>query len=463
MEDQTTAAEQVPVNRKELTNGLKIFTTIVPTGNFPASYAQWINLADDSANLEDAFAALKGKVASIESDRPTVDQMNAAIANARHLTCEIVTALADVQEPKENVIYMVAKPSGAVGSGETNGYNEYLYIKGQFEHIGDTAVDLNGYATENFVSSTLVDYTTNEALSTTLEGYTTEAELSSTLENYSTTEVVNGQLDGKLDATQSSSLAGKVAVVGATGAIEFAERTASSIAYSNAAYDYTNIQEALNAILDKINYVPMTISTFAATPAISSATNIFETGQTTPAYRFTWTTGKPATSVTFSQDSAATTIDPSVSTHTLSAGVTKDTTFKIAASDGQTSASKTLSVVFKDRIYYGGVTGGVTGDQITAEMIRGLDNSELMTKAETKGFSKDITITPGQQIMLAMPTGYIGSRKITLGGFTYSAEASATVMVENSYGHTQAYEVVTVGNAAGPSDTETVSVGLGNA
>lgn len=62
------------------------------------------------------------------------------------------------------------------GSGQ-NVYNEYMYINGAWELIGDTAVDLTGYATETYVTNAIKDKADK---ATTLEGYgITDAVLSS--------------------------------------------------------------------------------------------------------------------------------------------------------------------------------------------------------------------------------------------------------------------------------------------
>lgn len=57
-----------------------------------------------------------------------------------------------VSEIDDNTIYMVPK----VGStGDV--YDEYLYINNAWEHIGSTEVDLSGYATEEYVDSTVAN------------------------------------------------------------------------------------------------------------------------------------------------------------------------------------------------------------------------------------------------------------------------------------------------------------------
>lgn len=81
-------------------------------------------------------------------------KISSAVANADHLKRSIVDTLPSVDAADEHTIYMVAKASGAVGSGTNNGYDEYMLIVSgstkKFEKIGDSAVDLTNYATKSY-------------------------------------------------------------------------------------------------------------------------------------------------------------------------------------------------------------------------------------------------------------------------------------------------------------------------
>lgn len=70
----------------------------------------------------------------------------AAVAAAGHLKRSIVDALPKPEEAEDNVIYMVPKTGG---SGDQQ-YDEYMLINGALEKIGDSAVSLDGYATEDY-------------------------------------------------------------------------------------------------------------------------------------------------------------------------------------------------------------------------------------------------------------------------------------------------------------------------
>lgn len=91
----------------------------------------------------------------------TDSKISSAVANAGHLKRSIVSALPEVAKADEHTIYMVAKAAGAVGSGDYNGYDEYmLVISGdtkKFEKIGDSTVDLTNYATKAYADQSEAD------------------------------------------------------------------------------------------------------------------------------------------------------------------------------------------------------------------------------------------------------------------------------------------------------------------
>lgn len=120
------------------------------------------------------------------------------ISSAGLLKREIVASLPS-DSISDTTIYMILKDPA--GSGQ-NVYNEYMYINSQWELIGDTAVDLSGYATEEYVTSAIANKADK---ATTLAGYgitdgATKTELSDAV------STLNTALDGK--ANKSTTLAG---------------------------------------------------------------------------------------------------------------------------------------------------------------------------------------------------------------------------------------------------------------
>ena len=156
------------------------------------------------------------------------------------------------------------------------------------------------------------------------------------------------ELEGKLDAVQSVDNAGKFLVVGDDGTVTFAEPSAASgdsaenIAYVNADYSqYSNVDLALDALFAKVYYVKPTCSLSA-----SPTGGTFEMGTTiTAPITFTWTTNKPITTQTLTNCTLA---DETVRTATYDTDISSDKTFTLSVSDGENSA--TSSVSYKCRI-----------------------------------------------------------------------------------------------------------------
>ena len=71
-----------------------------------------------------------------------------AVANAGHLKRDIVAKLPEASSADDHTIYMVS--TGAESGNQK--YEEFMFINGAFEKIGDSAVDLTGYATEDFAN-----------------------------------------------------------------------------------------------------------------------------------------------------------------------------------------------------------------------------------------------------------------------------------------------------------------------
>lgn len=118
---------EIPKDNKSLTNGAGYQTASQVESAISAKGYQ------TSAQVESAIVA-KGY--------QTASQVSASIASANHLTRQKVSVLPDITTAKENIIYMVPKSK----TGTNNVYDEYQKIDNKWELMGDTAVDLTGYA-----------------------------------------------------------------------------------------------------------------------------------------------------------------------------------------------------------------------------------------------------------------------------------------------------------------------------
>lgn len=128
----------------------------------------------------------------------------AAIAAAGHLSREIVETLPE--NAKENVIYMILRKGG---TGQ-DVYNEYMYINGAWEIIGNTSVDLTDYAKKEdiLVKSVSSDFTVTGAGQLTLKADAAPEINGSNISNIAIANVTGLQtaLDSKVAAEKGKSL-----------------------------------------------------------------------------------------------------------------------------------------------------------------------------------------------------------------------------------------------------------------
>lgn len=148
--------------------------------------------------------ALETSLSNVYTKTETNNAIAKAIAEVDHLSREIVETLPE--NANANVIYMVRREGG---TGQ-DVYNEYMYINGAWEIIGDTSVDLTGYAkTEDIlVKSVSSDFTVTEAGQLTLNAAAAPEIDGSKISNIAISNVTGLQtaLDSKVAAEEGKSL-----------------------------------------------------------------------------------------------------------------------------------------------------------------------------------------------------------------------------------------------------------------
>ena len=148
--------------------------------------------------------ALGTSLSNVYTKTETNNAIAKAIAEVDHLSREIVEILPE--NANANVIYMVRREGG---TGQ-DVYNEYMYINGAWEIIGDTSVDLTGYAkTEDIlVKSVSSDFTVTEAGQLTLNAAAAPEINGSNISNIAIANVVGLQdaLNSKVAAEEGKSL-----------------------------------------------------------------------------------------------------------------------------------------------------------------------------------------------------------------------------------------------------------------
>lgn len=140
VEDVTALEERADTVEQNLA-ALEVEVGNPAEGETPASglYAELEALegvVDTKANAADVYA--KDEVDTL---------VTTAIANAEHLKRKLVDTLPAIEEADAHTIYMVPKEGGT----DPDVRDEYMVVNGAWEKIGDTAVNLDGYATEAYV------------------------------------------------------------------------------------------------------------------------------------------------------------------------------------------------------------------------------------------------------------------------------------------------------------------------
>lgn len=170
----------------------------------------------------------------------------------------------------------------------------------------------------------------------------------------------------------------------------------------------------IRARLDALEYKDIKINTFTASPSTCE----MGSSQT---ITLAWTLNKTATSQNINGA-------PVTGNSKPYAGVTSGQTYTLSVSDGQTSASKSVSVSFANRIYYGAAADLTTVTSLTSV----LSNDPERT----------ITVDAGadEYIIYAIPAR-LGDVTFFVSGFEGGFEDPETQTLTNQSGYQETYKV----------------------
>lgn len=211
--------------------------------------------------------------------------------------------------------------------------------------------------------------------------------------------------------------------------------TAEDTTYTNENFpQYDNVDLALDALFNKVYYVKPTCS-LSATPSGGT----FEIGTAISApITFTWTTNKDITSQTLT---GCTLANASVRTATYNTNVTSDKTFILSVSDGENSASSSVSYKFLNNIFWGSASTAETYD---SAFISALSNKKLASVI--KG-TYSFNIASGEYGFWAVPSNMTIS-SVWIGGFEVTVDDLGTVSYTNAQGYTRDYKLYKTGKAS---------------
>ena len=211
--------------------------------------------------------------------------------------------------------------------------------------------------------------------------------------------------------------------------------TAEDTTYTNENFpQYNNVDLALDALFNKVYYVRPTCSLSA-----SPNGGTFEIGTTiTAPITFTWTTNKDVTSQTLT---GCTLADESVRTATYNTNITTDKTFTLSVSDGENSASSSVSYRFLNKVYYGSASEPNSYD---SAFILGLANNKFATSI--KG-SYPITVESGEFGYIACPKSFNAPSECYIGGFLTTLENAGEISFTNASGGVATYTILRTGKS----------------
>lgn len=211
--------------------------------------------------------------------------------------------------------------------------------------------------------------------------------------------------------------------------------TAEDTTYTNENFpQYDNVDLALDALFNRVYYVKPTCS-LSATPSGGT----FEIGTAISApITFTWTTNKDITSQTLT---GCTLANASVRTATYNTNVTSDKTFTLSVSDGENSASSSVSYKFLNNIFWGSASTAETYD---SAFISALSNKKLASVI--KG-TYSFNIASGEYGFWAIPSNMTIS-SVWIGGFEVTVDDLGTVSYTNAQGYTRDYKLYKTGKAS---------------
>lgn len=172
--------------------------------------------------------------------------------------------------------------------------------------------------------------------------------------------------------------------------------------------------QALTARVDALEYKSIAINSFSAAPPVSE----MGSSQT---ITLAWSLNKTATSQNINGA-------PVTGNSKQYTGVTTGTTYTLNVSDGQTSASRSVSVSFANRIYYGAASDLTTVTSLSSV----LSNDPERT----------ITIDAGadEYIIYAIPAR-LGDVTFFVSGFEGGFEDPVEQMLTNNSGYQETYKV----------------------
>lgn len=200
---------------------------------------------------------------------------------------------------------------------------------------------------------------------------------------------------------------------------ETIEIQASNVEYNN--NGFTSVQEALDSLL----YVKPSITTF-------TGGGTYELGSIINTVNLKWVLNKQVVSQSLNQGIG--TIDKNLRNYSITdANISTNKTYTLTVSDGTNTASKSTTITFSQKRYWGVSESSTLTDTDILKF-----NQEFSTgKIQTRTFN----CSGGKYFYFVIPTQYCNNIAFKVGGLAFSAMEVITRNVVNASGHTASYNI----------------------
>ena len=194
--------------------------------------------------------------------------------------------------------------------------------------------------------------------------------------------------------------------------------------YTNATLDtVANVKEALDTIIEKMYYVATAISSFTCVPSRTT----YEMGEKIDTLQFDWVYNKDIERQMLNRVE----LDKTIRSATYN-NISTNQTYSLEATDGKTTATKSISISFANGRYHGVAVEGEYDSTFILKLTKNL--------ATSKNCSFTVTCGTDRYIFFAIPSRF-GVPKFTVGGFEGGFSLVATIDFTNSSNYTEPYDI----------------------
>lgn len=245
--------------------------------------------------------------------------------------------------------------------------------------------------------------------------------------------LVDTDLNGKVSTAQGVANEGKILQVNGEGNLALVDpssmgNNASDVSYTNASYPLQDtVEKALNAIWNRLDYVPITINSLS----VNSSTLIYEVGTEISSLVFNWSLNKTPTNQTFN----GTTVANDTTTFTYDTPFSTNKTFTLNVSDDEKSAQKSINIQFQRKVYWGNSS---TATDFNSAFILGLPNEKF---SSTNRGTFSATCGNGEYFYICYPNTMSAITSFWISGFEYEVEDCGIISFTNASGGSSSYRI----------------------